>query len=345
MTYRQPLAAAILIIGWFAHGAPGAESDSGTEGHGQVVVPFFQTHCIECHGGEKPEGEFSLTAESLDTDFGHASARGKWREIVDVLSSHSMPPKDRPQPDAADVAAVVDWITSRAVAAELAKREQSVVLRRLNRAEYRNTIRDLVGVDFDTSVFPQDPPAGGFDNNGSVLTISPLQVEQYLAAAGEILDRALVAGERPQTIRWRFDPVPGSADDSHRIRLDADNNPIVNGGNNAFEGDWVVLHHDGWDRTVNARDFRVPRPGTYVFRARVAGRRPGRGQVQEGAEKILRAEQAKQDAEDPARGGEPSGVVRFPRGPFPHRPDLRLRPAAAQAHAPTRIAAPDGGGV
>ncbi len=302
---RPRLLAAGLMLGWtvvVASGGSGSGPDDDAAGLERVIVPFFQTHCIECHGGEKPEGEFSLAAESLDTDFGHASARGKWREIVDVLSSHSMPPKDRPQPDAADVAAVVDWITSRAVAAELTKREQSVVLRRLNRAEYRNTIRDLVGIDFDASVFPQDPPAGGFDNNGSVLTMSQLQVEQYLAAASEILDRALVAGERPQTIRWRFDPVAGSADDSHRIRLDADNNPIVNGGNNAFEGDWVVLHHDGWDRTVNARDFRVSTPGTYVFRARVAGRRPGREQVEEGAEKILRAEQAKQDAEDPARG-------------------------------------------
>ncbi len=303
-SHRSRLLAAVLMLGWtvpFAVVAPASGPDADADGFTRGVVPFFEIHCIECHGGEKPEGDFSLAMEALDTDFGHSSARAKWREIVDVLSGHSMPPKDRPQPDAAEVAAVVDWITSRAVAAELAKREQSVVLRRLNRAEYRNTIRDLVGIDFDTSIFPQDPPAGGFDNNGSVLTISPLQIEQYLAAAGEILDRALVAGERPKAIRWRFDPVPGSADDSHRIRLDANNNPIVNGGNNAYEGEWCVLHHDGWDRTVNARDFRVPTSGTYVCRARVAGRRPGRRQVEEGAEKILRAEQAKQDAEDPAR--------------------------------------------
>ena len=278
-----------------------AAPDDGAEGHAQIVEPFFRAHCVECHAGEKPAGELSVATEALGTDFGDPAARGKWREIVDVLNSHSMPPEDRPQPDAAEVAAVVDWIVGRAVAAELAKREQSVVLRRLNRAEYRNTIRDLVGVDFDTAAFPQDPPAGGFDNNGSVLTISPMQIEQYLAAAGEILDRALVAGERPQTIRWRFDPVAGSADDSHRVRLDPANNPIVNGGNNRFEGEWDVLHHDGWDRTVNARDFRVPREGIHIIRARVAGRRPTRVQIEEEVGKILRAEQAKQDAADPAR--------------------------------------------
>ncbi len=300
---RTCVLTAILILSVLpiAGSEPATEADAGADGHAKVVVPFFQTHCIECHGAEKPAGDFSLTADSLDTDFGSAVARRRWGEIVNVLNSHGMPPEDRPQPDAAQVAAVVDWITSRAVAAELAKREQSVVLRRLNRAEYRDTIRDLVGVDFDTSVFPQDPPAGGFDNNGSVLGISPMQIEQYLAAAGEILDRALVEGGRPASIQWRFDPVAGSADDSHRIRLDADNNPIVNGGNNRYEGEWGVIHHDGWDKTVNARDFRVPTPGKYVIRARVAGRRPGREQIQEGAEKILRAEQAKQDAEDPGR--------------------------------------------
>ena len=108
---RPRLLAAGLMLGWtvvVASGGSGSGPDDDAAGLERVIVPFFQIHCIECHGGEKPEGEFSLAAESLDTDFGHASARGKWREIVDVLSSHSMPPKDRPQPDAADVAAVVD---------------------------------------------------------------------------------------------------------------------------------------------------------------------------------------------------------------------------------------------
>jgi hypothetical protein len=211
-----------------------------------------------------------------------------------------MPPEDKPQPDAAAVAAVVDWITKQAVAAEVSKREQSVVLRRLNRAEYKNTIRDLVGIDFDTSSFPQDPPAGGFDNNGSALTMSPMQIEQYLNAADQILDRALVDGEQPETIRWKFDPVPKS-NDSNRVRLDPKNNPIVNGGNNTYEGDWGVIHHESWDKTVNARDFRVPTAGTYIVRARVAGRRPSRDDVVQSAAAILKKRQEEQDAKQPDR--------------------------------------------
>ena len=257
------------------------------EGYKQIVVPFFRQHCAECHVGKKPQGEFSIAKKELGTDFGDPVFRGKWREIVNVLNSHGMPPEDKPQPSSEDVAAVVDWITKQAVAAEVSKREQSVVLRRLNRAEYKNTIRDLVGVDFDTSPFPQDPPAGGFDNNGQALTISPMQVEQYLVAADEILDRALVEAKQPEKIHWRFDPTPGAPDANH-VRLDDQNNPIVNGGNNPYEGDWIAIRLDGWERTIGARDFRVPTAGTYTVRARVANRRPSRDDVFKSAEPFFK---------------------------------------------------------
>jgi Arc/MetJ-type ribon-helix-helix transcriptional regulator len=294
------LALAVILGG--SHGLAAAELgfQPDNDGYKKVVVPFFRKHCAECHVGEKPEGEFSIVRKELGTDFANPVFRGKWREIVNVLNSHEMPPEDKPQPDATEAAAVVDWITKQAVAAEVSKREQSVVLRRLNRAEYKNTVRDLVGIDFDTSVFPQDPPAGGFDNNGGALTMSPMQIEQYLSAADQILDQALVEGKRPETIRWKFDPVPKS-NDSNRVRLDPKNNPIVNGGNNAYEGDWVVVHHESWDKTINARDFRVPQPGTYIIRARVAGKRPSRDDVVKSAAAILKKRQDEQNAKQPER--------------------------------------------
>lgn len=269
------------------------------EGYRGIVVPFFREHCAACHVGEKPDGDFSVARAHLGTDFTDPVFRGKWREIVNVLNAHAMPPESEPQPEASAVAKVVDWITRQAVAAEVAKRQQSVVIRRLNRSEYRNTIRDLVGVDFDTSVFPQDPPAGGFDNNGAALAMSPMQIEQYLAAAEQILGRALVEGERPPAIRWRFDPVPGSKD-SNRVRIDAKNNVIVKGGANQYEGDWVVMHRGHWD-AFNVRDFRVPTPGIYTLRLRVAGRTPPREEVVRTAAAILKERQAKHDVENPSR--------------------------------------------
>lgn len=268
-------------------------------GYAKIVTPFFAAYCNKCHTGGKPKGEFATDAKGLPNDFSDLTAKGKWKEVVNVLNSHEMPPKkEEKQPTAKEVAAVVDWVTEQAVRAEVAGREAAVVLRRLNRAEYKNTVRDLLGVDYDVSGFPQDPPAGGFDNNGGALTLSPLHVETYLSAAKQILDRALVEGEQPKAVKWRFDPKPGDADRT-RLRLDAKNNPIVNGGRNTAEGDWVVIHHESWDKGVGARDFRVPVAGDYVIRVQAAGRVPGREAVVKSAEAILAKRRDRQTNDNP----------------------------------------------
>lgn len=117
-----------------------------------VVLPFFKKYCSECHQGEKSEGSFRLD-KSIPLDFKNAAVRNSWAEVVDVLNSHSMPPEERPKPEIDAVARMVDWITEQIVQAELQLRENAVVMRRLNRIEYKNTIRDLVGIDFDISGF------------------------------------------------------------------------------------------------------------------------------------------------------------------------------------------------
>lgn len=267
-------------------------------GYAKTVAPFFAAYCDKCHTGDKPKGEFSTAAKLLPNDFTDPAAKGKWKEVVNVLNSHEMPPKKEKQPTAQEVAAVTDWITSQAVRAELAKRETAVVLRRLNRDEYKNTIRDLIGVDFDVSGFPADPASGGFDNNGGALTLSPLHLETYLNAARQILDRALVDGEPPKAVKWRFNPTV-AAMDRVRQRLDPKNNPLVNGGNNKTDGEWVVIHHDSWDKHVGARDFRVPVAGNYVVRVKAAGRVPDRAAVVASADKILAKRRDDQDAKNP----------------------------------------------
>ncbi len=267
-------------------------------GYAKTVEPFFKAYCNECHTGEKPKGEFRTDPNALPVDFLDAAAKGKWREVVNVLNSHEMPPKKAKQPKAAEVAAVVDWVTEQAVRAELTQRGSSVVFRRLNREEYHNTIRDLVGIDFDVSGFPQDPAAGGFDNNGGALSMSPLHLETYLNAARQILDRAIVNGERPKAIKWRFEPKVGDADRT-RLRLDPQNNPIVNGGKNKQDGEWVVIHHDSWDKHVGARDFRVPVAGNYAIRVKAAGTVPGRTEVVKGADKYLTERREEQDKKNP----------------------------------------------
>ena len=272
-----------------------AEDQAGYE---KLVSPFLKSYCSDCHTGDKPEGEFSVEASQLSPRLADLSVRKRWSEVVNVLNSHQMPPNKSPQPKAEEVATVVDWITAQAVEAESVQRERTVVLRRLNRSEYRNTIRDLLNIDFDTSGFPEDPAAGGFDNNGSALSMSPMQIELYLNAAQQILDRAFVEGEQPKSIRWRFDPKVGPAD-RVRMRIDEQNKPLVNGNNNQEDGDWVVVHHNSWDKNVGARDFRVPVAGTYYIRIKAAGRRPDRDAVVASAAAFLKHRKDEQDKENP----------------------------------------------
>ena len=224
-----------------------------------------------------------------------------------MLNSHEMPPEGEPQPKPDEVARVVDWITEQMTQAELIRRDGVIVLRRLNRDEYRNTIRDLIGVDFDVSGFPQDPPSGGFDNNGKALTLSPLQTELYLEAARKILDRALVEGDRPPAIKWRFEPETGDSD-SNRVKYDG-NNAIVNGGRNPVKDGFKVLHHDSWDKHLNARDFKVKHEGEFIVRIRAAGRIPTREEVVEAARLKLAERRDKQTKENPK--GEKYHVAQF----------------------------------
>ena len=269
---------------------------SDQAGSSAEAEPFLKKHCLSCHGPEKDKANFRVDRD-LTTDFLDPATKEKWGEVVDVLNSHEMPPEDEPQPEPADTAKVVDWITKQMIAAELVRRDGAIVLRRMNRTEYQNAIRDLTGVDYDVSAFPQDPAAGGFDNNAKALTISPLHLELYLEMAREILDRALVEGGRPETIKWRFQPEEGDGD-RHRIQL-GKQRPIVHGAKNRKEGDFTVMHHDSWDLVPNARDFRVFTEGDYIIRVRAGGRVPDRAEVVEGARKALEWRITEREKKDP----------------------------------------------
>ncbi len=268
-------------------------------GYEAIVEPLFEEYCTKCHGPDDAEGDFRLDNNQLGLAFNQSAAAMKWREVANVLNSHEMPPKEEPQPDAEAVAKLVDWVRDQQIRADQFDRKNKVVLRRLNRNEYKNTIHDLVGIDYDVSRFPQDPPAAGFDNNGRALSSSPLQVELYLDAAQAILDEALVVGDRPGVISWRFEPETGDSD-SNRVRY-GEYNAIVNGGANRLDGNTRVMHHNSWDRTINARDFAVPIAGTYTIGVRAGSIIPSRDEVVRYAERVIREQRGKEMIEQPNR--------------------------------------------
>ncbi len=263
----------------------GYEADAA--GFREVAQPFLSEHCIGCHGEEKQKGKFRID-EELPNDFLASRSAEQWAEVLNVVRSHEMPPEDEPQPGAEAAGRFGDWVATELVRAEKAKRSTAVVLRRMNRAEYVNTVRDLVGVELDPERFPEDPQAGGFDNIGEALTLSPLHLEMYFDAAREVFDRAFVSGDRPGQIKWRFEPEedPHGADRT-RVARGESKHIIVNKGKNPAEDGYAVMHHRSWDRNINVRNFKVPSAGEYVIRIRAKSRVPGRAEVVAAMEKIL----------------------------------------------------------
>ncbi len=282
-----------------------ADSQAVAASPGSEVSPlagplggFFAEHCIRCHSGYGAASDYHADLH-LTQSLSSPAAAASWREVVNVLNSHQMPPTDEPQPTADERQRVVETITNHLAADEIRRRPQATVIRRLNRHQFQNTIRDLVGIDFDMDRFPQDPSAGGFDNNGLTLAFSPLQMELHYAAASEIIDRALLHGDQPPAIRWQFEPESGDSD-SNRVTYDGQR-LIVNGGNNRVEGDFVVMHHDNWDRKVNVRDFRLAQPGRYQIVIRAGGSIPDRQAVVAAAERFLGERIEREVREQPHR--------------------------------------------
>ena len=165
----------------------------------KTVEPFLKTNCFLCHNAKLKVGGLSL--ESYTNAREALKDRDVWEKVIQKLRSGQMPPKGRPAPAADQVAAVTHWFEL-----EFARMDRSmkpdpgrVTARRLNRVEYNNTIRDLVGVDFKPAAdFPPDDSGYGFDNIGDVLSLSPVLMEKYLSAAEKIARQAIVADPPPK---------------------------------------------------------------------------------------------------------------------------------------------------
>ncbi|MEQ2005810.1 MAG: DUF1592 domain-containing protein, partial [Limisphaerales bacterium] len=179
------VAAALLVAGASASAA--APDFKGT------ALAFMRKHCYECHGGKSTKADLDLTKFKDDANI--LREHKHWKSVLQQVNSGEMPPKKKPQPTPQELASFNTAIeNSFAVAEKKTKPDPGrVTLRRLNRTEYYNTVRDLVNVDFNPAEdFPADDIGYGFDNIGDVLSLSPVHLERYLAAAEGIAARAIV---------------------------------------------------------------------------------------------------------------------------------------------------------
>ncbi|QDU25529.1 hypothetical protein ETAA8_05980 [Anatilimnocola aggregata] len=184
------MAAVLLVAGTanFSKAATPAEAEFD-----KVVQPFLQQYCDRCHTEKLHEGEFRL--DTLARDVANGPSGMKWAEVLERISSAQMPPADEPQPKIEDATKIVEWLAMKlkeGEATRLAKREL-VTFNKLTRAEYANTVRDLLGVGFDATDptgLAEDEAWHGFERIGSVLSLSPSHVEKYFGAAESILTEA-----------------------------------------------------------------------------------------------------------------------------------------------------------
>lgn len=157
----------------------------------QHIQPILAEFCYDCHGDGMDKG--GVAFDQFATDQAVLARRDLWLNALKNLRAGMMPPARKPQPSAAQKQQVEEWIKTVVFQLDPVNPDPGrATVRRLNRVEYRNTIRDLLGVDFDVQKeFPPDDTGHGFDNIADVLTLSPMLLEKYLAAAQEIVNRAV----------------------------------------------------------------------------------------------------------------------------------------------------------
>jgi mono/diheme cytochrome c family protein len=177
-----------------------AHADPATA-YQKEFLPLLETYCFECHGDGEDKGEFSMEKfKDLPT---HLGDRKHWQSVWENVRSQIMPPSDKDQPAVAEKRKLLAWIEKDVFKLDAANPDPGrVTIRRLNRTEYQNAVFDLLGVEYDTrEFFPADDTGYGFDNIGAVLSISPLLMEKYIAAADEVVALALPDGAAAQVPR------------------------------------------------------------------------------------------------------------------------------------------------
>jgi hypothetical protein len=182
-------AVAVLIAAVSCAPSRAAESEGVTQFH-KKIEPILERFCFDCHAGGTNRGKVAFDRfESVSP----LEDRELWSKALKMVRAGLMPPKGKSRPTAEQMDTVAQWIKSSVFRIDPKDPDPGrVTVRRLNRIEYRNTIRDLMGVDYDTgAAFPPDDTGHGFDNLGDVLSLSPLLLEKYIAAARAVVAQAV----------------------------------------------------------------------------------------------------------------------------------------------------------
>ena len=154
------------------------------DGRGNME-PFLEKHCYECHDDVTAKGGLNLL--DLGNELQDDAIAAKWERVYDRVAQGEMPPEEKQQPGQSEIDAFTGPLSNALTTAHAEKK--GVVLRRLNRQEYENTINDLFGINVKVvNLLPEDGRSHEFENVGESLNVSMVHMQRYLDAAGVALD-------------------------------------------------------------------------------------------------------------------------------------------------------------
>ncbi|MGC4003058.1 MAG: DUF1587 domain-containing protein [Pirellulales bacterium] len=230
---------------------------------------FLGKHCVECHSTETKEGGLDLT--TLPTDLSKPDVFAVWERLHDRVAAGEMPPKSEKRPPDADRDAYLNDLRRDLTAAHRQRKE--TVLRRLNRAEYQNTLNDLFGGNVKLiHRLPEDRRVREFDVIGEALGVSLVQMQRYLECAKVVLDDAIARTTKPPervVVRASYADTQGGKEWLGKIWLLRDDGAVVFFKDYGYPSGMLreaKIKQEGWYVVrVKGYAFRSEKPITFAL--------------------------------------------------------------------------------
>ena len=269
-----------------ANRSSAAAVSPSSDGFGTVVKPMIKADCATCHNAVKLKGDLDLERFLTMSSADALKEREIFTKVVDKLRAGEMPPDGHPKPSAAQIAAATNGIEQ--YYAKLDSHADPdpgrVTAHRLNRFEYNNTVRDLLGVNIRLADdFPPDPYGYGFDNVSDVLSVSPILTEKYLKAAERVAKAAIQTGPPGKVLAVRYESQAlGQQFHMHvQTMHDFPAEALYNLRVGWEQGEATGLPHDrayfsGWQGDSEPADRLCHHPGPGVLRKERCRSRRGR---------------------------------------------------------------------
>ena len=221
--------------------------------HGpQEIRDFLSSHCYSCHGPDKQKND--LRFDTLSFDLSDHETAIEWDDIYVAITTGEMPPKKKPQPDPEVLLATSDLLRDLLFDAAKAAHDDvsDTKLRRLNKMEYANTIRDLLGVEItNLDTIPEESIEHGFDTESESLAVSPLLLGQYLEVAQQVTDHAFVI--EPQTLNAFRDGEFAYGEPPPILNVDGNFKKRVLKTKGSFVSELIPVYPKGFQATSNGR--------------------------------------------------------------------------------------------